>query len=86
MKMNWVQIVKAVFELFPVIIAAIKAIELLFPESNKGAEKLALVRDVIIDIDADAKENWPLIEKIIGKVVSFCNAMGIFKTTKEVTE
>jgi hypothetical protein len=81
--MNWIEIVKAVFSLFPAAVAAIKAIEELLPESNKGADKLELIRTIIIDTDSGVKENWPLVEKIIASVVAFCNKFGIFKTTKK---
>jgi len=83
MKMNWIDVVKAVFSLFPAVIAAIKAVEDLLPESNKGADKLELIREIVIDTDKEVKENWPLVEKIIASVVAFCNKFGIFKTTKK---
>jgi len=80
--MSWIAIVKIVLELLPAIIAAIKAIEELLPESNKGAEKLALVREIITSTGDEASKNWPLIESTINKLVGFFNKLGIFKTSK----
>jgi hypothetical protein len=80
--MSWIAIVKIVLELLPAIIAAIKAIEELLPESNKGAEKLALVREIITSTGDEANKNWPLIESTINRLVTFFNKLGIFKTSK----
>ena len=77
--MSWLGIVKMVLELLPAIIAALKAIESVLPETGKGAEKLALVRDIVEGVNDDAKNNWPLIENTIGKIVAFLNKVGVFK-------
>ena len=84
--MSWIAIAQAVLGLVPAIISAIKAIEELFPESGKGVEKLDLIRGILETINEQSKELWPIIEKVVGVVVSFCNAMGIFKTTKKEGE
>lgn len=80
--MNWIVIVKTVLELLPAIIAAIKAIEAVLPEANKGVEKLALVRGIITGTGDEATKNWPMIESTINKLVAFFNKLGIFKTSK----
>lgn len=77
--MTWLGIVKMVLELLPTIIAALKAIEAVLPETGKGAEKLALVRDIVESVNDDAKKNWPLIESVINKIVAFFNNVGVFK-------
>jgi len=82
--MNWIQRIKALFDLLPAVIAAIKAIEALLPEANKGADKLELIRTVAVGTDAEITKNWPMVESIIASVVSFCNKFGIFKTTKKL--
>jgi len=68
--------------LIPALIAALKAIEAALPESGKGAEKLVLVREIVEGINDEAKDNWPLIEKTIGRLVAFFNKMGIFQSSK----
>jgi hypothetical protein len=80
--MNWIAIVKIVLSLLPAIIEAIKAIEAALPESGKGSEKLALIRNVVESISTEAVDAWPYIEKAVGAIVSFFNATGVFKTSK----
>jgi len=80
--MGWVSTAIMVLELIPALIKAILAIEEALPEGSKGAEKLALVREIITELSEDAKEMWPLVEKIISKIVTWFNKMGIFKTSK----
>lgn len=81
--MNWISSVKAILELLPVIIVALKAIESLLPEAGRGADKLALVRDIVEGVNDDARKNWPAIETAISKIVAFFNKVGIFKTTSK---
>jgi len=77
--MNWIAIAKAILMLIPAIIEAIKAIEAAFPNSGQGAEKLALIREIIEPINEEAQTNWPFIEKAISAIVNFFNKVGIFK-------
>ena len=80
--MSWIAIVKIALDLLPSIIAAIKAIEEALPKENQGAEKLALVREIVTTTSEEANKNWPMIESVISKLVAFFNKMGIFKTSK----
>lgn len=80
-----VQIIKLVLTLLPLLIDAIKAVEAVFPESGKGAVKLALVRDAVeaaygptLSAVATFEEAWPALEKTITSIVATFNATGLF--------
>jgi hypothetical protein len=76
--MNWLNIVKIVLSLLPAIIAAIKAIEEVLPESNNGGQKLQLIRTIIESVSTEAAAAWPYIEKSVNALVAFFNSTGIF--------
>lgn len=71
--------VLAILSIIPSIIEVIKMVEELLPESGKGAQKLALVKDIIGAVYEDIMDSWESIEKVVGVIVSWLNAMGIFK-------
>jgi len=79
--MNWISIAIAVLELVPAIIKAIKGVEEAIPVSGQGAEKLALIKEILFSISSKAEEVWPAIEKAIGAIVAIFNKLGIFKTS-----
>jgi len=67
-----------VLELVPAIIALVKAVESQFPESGKGAVKLAMVRSILEAAHDNITDMWPSIEKIIAVLVKFFNENGSF--------
>lgn len=71
--------IKLVISILPIIIEAVKQIEALFPESGNGRQKLELVKNILISADSNLEDSWPLISKVIGSVVAFCNSTGLFK-------
>lgn len=80
-----IAIIKIVAQLLPAIIEAIKAIEAAIPQSGQGAQKLALVRELIEaafeavqDAGVTFADVWPAIQRIVAKIVAAFNASGIF--------
>lgn len=73
--MNYFELLKLV----PILFDIIKAVEAALPESGKGKEKLQLVREVLQGLFGDLTDMWPKIEKVITTIVTFLNAMGVFR-------
>ena len=80
-----IAIIKIVAQLLPAIIEAIKAIEAAIPQSGQGAQKLALVRELIEaafeavqDAGVTFAEVWPAVQRLIAKIVGVFNSTGIF--------
>lgn len=83
--MQFIQILKLVISLFPLIIDAIKAVEAAIPDSGKGAEKLELIRNVVQTsydtsnkLVAPFEQLWPAFEGTIRAIVNAFNKTGIF--------
>jgi hypothetical protein len=84
--MKFLQIVRILLELLPIVIQAIKAIEEVIPERGRGEAKLALVRSALEaayaasdDLTPSFESLWPQIKFIIDKAVAVFNTMGEFK-------
>ena len=73
-----IEALKVVISLLPALIEAIKAVEAALPESGRGAAKLAVVREVILAVDASLETAWPLLEKLVNGLVRVFNLFGIF--------
>ncbi len=78
----------AILQLFPVILAAIRAAEEAIPESGKGKTKLDLVLGVVqaaYDASSELQSSFSwqslvvVITKVVSNVVAVLNAAGIFK-------
>lgn len=68
-----------ILSLVPALIEVIKAVEAMFPQSGAGKEKLALVREIMVEAYVGITEMWPTIEAIIAKIVAMANRLGEFK-------
>ena len=68
-----------VVQLIPAVIEIVKTVETMFPVSGAGQEKLKLVREMLSAAHGSIEELWPSLERIIAAVVSFANAVGVFK-------
>jgi hypothetical protein len=84
--MKFLQIVRILLEMLPIIIQTIKAVEEAIPGQGKGEAKLALVRsaleaayEISNDLDFSFETLWPQIKVIIDKTVSVFNTIGEFK-------
>jgi hypothetical protein len=79
--MQFLQTVRLILSLLPLIIEAVRSIEAAFPQSGQGANKLAAVRQTIEAAYAVANDAavafaslWPAIEQVVGAVVVLQNA------------
>lgn len=84
--MQFVQVVKLVLTLLPLVLDALKAIEVAFPMGKQGAAKLAVLRATIEGAYGAAEaavvpfeQVWPALEKAAGAAVALYNATGVFR-------
>lgn len=71
--------IKLVLSLLPLVIQAVRQLEELFPESDRGAMKLDLIRRTIQNVYDISDNTLPLIEKMVNTIVDIFNKFGIFK-------
>uniref|UniRef100_A0A6C0JVN6 Uncharacterized protein n=1 Tax=viral metagenome TaxID=1070528 RepID=A0A6C0JVN6_9ZZZZ len=84
--MTFLEKVKMVLGLLPVIIDTIKAIENAIPVEGKGKDKLELVKNVLQTTFETSNQSlelfqdvWPTLQSVISAVVATFNTLGIFK-------
>jgi hypothetical protein len=84
--MKFLTTARLIVSLMPILVAAIKSAEELFPQSGAGVTKLALVRGVIesayataTDAEATFEDVWPSIKRTIDSIVAAFNAAKVFK-------
>lgn len=70
--MNFIEVAKAIFQLMPVVIEAVKQVEAMFPEGGKGQLKLEMVRStleegykIVGNTAQDFAALWPALNAII---------------------
>lgn len=85
--MNYLEVVRTILSLIPVIIDTIKAIESALPVGGAGAQKLEAIKGILqsaYTVGGGAVEQfnslWPALQSTIGVLVGFFNATGVFKT------
>lgn len=71
-----------VLQMFPLIVSVIKSLEEIFPVPGAGKEKLEIIKTMLESTYGDIKDIWPVLEKLIAKVVAAANALGIFKKSE----
>lgn len=84
--MNFLNVVKLILSLLPLLIDTAKAIEAAMPQSGLGAQKIAVVRATLqaaFEVGGEAvatfDQVWPALEKTLGAIVGAFNAVGVFK-------
>jgi hypothetical protein len=84
--MQFLNTLKIILDLIPMIINVIKAIEEAIPGHGAGEQKLAMVRGVIEagykagkDAVMSFEQIWPILETTIKTIVAGLNATGVFK-------
>lgn len=85
---NVLAVIRAVLALLPVIIEAVRAIEVAFPQGGAGQQKLAAVRAIVESSYGPAAATslafealWPALSATVGAVVALANTTGTFKTS-----
>ena len=68
-----------IIQMIPAIIDIVKKLEEVMPQSGKGAEKLAFVRDALSKTHDGVSEAWPKIEGVVEVCVKYFNSWGVFK-------
>lgn len=63
-------------KLLPLLTLLISAAEQALPLPKTGAAKLALVKDILLAVDASLSEFWPLLERLIAHIVAAHNTAG----------
>lgn len=83
---NFIQILKLIVMLMPMIVEMVKAIEVAMPEGGKGAAKLETMRLMLQSVYGATTEAlpafdqvWTAAQGITSAVVSLFNATGVFK-------
>lgn len=83
---KFIAILKVLIQLYPMVVEIIEVVEKQFPEGGKGAEKLAIVKQLIAaayeasdDIEDAFDKVWPAIKRMIDTIVETYNSLGIFK-------
>lgn len=84
--MQFLTYLKLVISLLPTIIDFVKSLEKAIPDGNKGDDKLKALQAILETVyknssDATVKfeKLWPVINSVIGTVVSLFNKTGVFK-------
>lgn len=84
--MNYLAVIKTVLAMLPLVIQAIQALEAAMPGSGNGSAKLAVIKETLSSaykVSTDAvgtfDQLWPVLQTMIGAVVSGFNISGVFK-------
>jgi len=67
-----------VMQIIPALIAAMRAIEEAIPGQGKGEEKLTAIREIVEVSHEEAGVIWPILEKVIARLVAVFNRTGVF--------
>lgn len=72
------QVFLQIVQLIPALIALIREIEKVIPQSGQGAAKLTAIRQIIEAAYGGLSEIWPVIEKVVAVLVGLFNSTGVF--------
>lgn len=86
--MQYIQILKLVLTLFPLLVETVKAIEAAIPQGGQGQAKLEAVRVVLESAYKTANDAtvafealWPMLSQTVTAIVAMLNATGQFKVS-----
>ena len=80
-----------ILQIFPLVLAAVQAVEAAIPIPAQGKQKLDLVLDVVksgFDASADLSKSFSwdklvaVVVPMIARIVALNNALGLFKTSQ----
>ena len=85
---QFLAILSLISKLFPVIVELVKTVEAAVPIGGQGAAKLSMFKAMLqsayghfTDTTVAFDALWPMLQPIIGSLVSMYNSSGLFKTT-----
>jgi hypothetical protein len=88
--MRFLEIVRLIASLLPTLIEIIQAVEEAIPESGKGQDKLAMVRELLEvahkstgDLGQSFAEIWPIVAEVIDRIVALFNKTGVFSSASD---
>jgi hypothetical protein len=84
--MDFIAATKLLIQLLPLIIEAMKLVEQTLPAGTPGAQKLEMVKQILVQANTVAsnpmttfEKLWPAISGTITALVTTFNATGVFK-------
>lgn len=75
-----------ILQLVPVLMDIIRKLEEILPENNKGAEKLAMLRQIVSEVYPEIMKVWGTIEKVVAVLVRLFNEKEVFPPKPPVIE
>lgn len=83
---NFLNILRVVVALIPLVTDLVRQIEAAIPQSGQGAAKLEMVRQMLqstYDKANDAtvafEQIWPTVQSLVASLVTIYNNLGLFK-------
>lgn len=84
--MQFIEILKLIISILPLLIEAITTVENAIPGKSNGEAKLAVIKSVIEtvyqssnDISVKIDKLWPAVQSVISGLISAFNSTGLFK-------
>lgn len=82
--MNYLQILKLIVQILPLVIDTVKAVEAAIPQAGMGSAKLEAAKGIIMSVEAiatdvDSKNFESALDRAIAMVVALLNRTGVFK-------
>lgn len=82
--MNYLQILKLIVQILPLVIDTVKAVEAAIPQAGMGSAKLEAAKGIImsvesIAVDVDSKNFESALDRAIAMVVALLNRTGVFQ-------
>lgn len=84
--MQFIEILKLIISILPILIEAITIVENAMPGKSNGEAKLSTIKSIIEttytssnDVTFKLEKLWPTIQNVIAGLVSAFNSAGIFK-------
>jgi hypothetical protein len=84
--MSYLEIIRLVVQLLPMLIQAIQTVEAAVPQSGQGAQKIAAVKSILQSawttgqaVAVPFEQAWPALQGTISALVSLFNSAGSFK-------
>ena len=88
--LEFLNIVKLISALYPILMQTIKSLEEAMPDPGMGSQKLALLKTTLQsaytkmdDVQVQFEDAWPSIQVVVSSFVAIFNAAGIFKKSSD---
>lgn len=85
-----IEALRALAALLPLILQLVRQLEEAIPDTGRGAEKLAQIRDILqrvfgtlTGLTVTFEQLWPTVQALITGLVAAFNATGVFRKPTE---